>query len=287
MQYTRRENVVRCLGPAGFHRMHYCEWGDTDNPHVVVCVHGLARNGRDFDFLAQALADRCRVICPDVVGRGKSDWLALKSGYGYPQYMNDMTTLLARVTDGARHTVDWIGTSMGALLGIFMAAMPESPIRKLVLNDAGTRVPKAALERIGSYVGKDPRFGTLDELEARLRQVAASFGPLTDAHWRHLAAHGAKQHPDGRWGFSYDPAIGDALQGDLQDVDLSPCWNAISCRTLLLRGADSDVLLAETAREMTACGPKAKLVEFNGVGHAPMLMSDDQIAVVREFLLEK
>lgn len=280
-----RSDAVLCLGSRGFHRMHYYDWGDPQNPNVVVCVHGLARNGRDFDFLAAALADRFRVICPDVAGRGKSDWLESKTDYGYAQYRADMTALIARVTHGSEQKINWIGTSMGALLGILMAATPLNPIGRLVLNDAGMMVPKTALERIAGYVGKDPRFAMLDELERHLRNVAASFGPLSDDQWRHLAEKGAKQHADGQWGFSYDPAIGDALQGALQDVDLSAFWEKIEAPVLLLRGAESDVLLPETARAMTASGPKAKLVEFAGVGHAPMLMSADQIGVVREFLL--
>ena len=280
-----KSDDVLCLGSRGFHRMRYYDWGDPGNPRVVICVHGLARNGRDFDFLAEELADRFRVICPDVVGRGQSDWLESKGDYGYAQYMADMTALIARVTrDG--QGVDWVGTSMGALLGIFIAATPKNPIRRLVLNDAGMLVPKNALERIGAYVGKDPRFATSDELERHLRAIAASFGPLTDAQWRHLAMHGARQHDDGLWGYSYDPAIGNALQGELQDVDLSAYWDAVACPALLLRGTESDVLLQETAQAMTARGPAAKLVEFAGIGHAPMLMSADQIAAVREFLLD-
>ena len=280
-----RTDAVLCLGSHGFHRMHYYDWGDPQNPNVVICVHGLARNGRDFDFLAAALADRFRVICPDVAGRGKSDWLENKTDYGYAQYRTDMTALIARVTHGAEQKIAWIGTSMGALLGILMAATPLNPIGKLVLNDAGTMVPKSALERIAGYVGKDPRFAMLEDLERNLRKYAQSFGPLSDTQWRHLALHGAKQHADGQWGYSYDPAIGDSLQGPLQDVDLSAFWEKIEVPVLLLRGAESDVLLPETARAMTASGPKAKLVEFAGVGHAPMLMSADQIGVVQEFLL--
>ena len=248
-------------------------------------MHGLTRNARDFDFLAGMLAGEFRVICPDVAGRGQSEWLASKTDYNYVQYMTDMTALIARVTGDARKTVHWVGTSMGGLLGILLASVPTTPIAKLVVNDAGTLVPKAALERMARYVGKDPRFGTLEELEAYLRRISAPFGPLTDEQWRHLTVHGAKQHADGSWGMSYDPAIGLALQGALADIDLSAQWNAIRCPTLLLRGAQSDVLLAETAQAMTASGPKAKLVEFAGMGHAPMLMSEDQARVVRDFLL--
>ncbi|MDB5863267.1 MAG: Alpha/beta hydrolase [Betaproteobacteria bacterium] len=281
----KRDHVL-CLDSRGFHRVRYYEWGAPDNDRVVVCVHGLTRNGRDFDFLAQSLAGDFRVVCPDVAGRGESDWLAAKTDYAYPQYLSDLTALIARVTAGEAKTVYWVGTSMGALAGIMMAAMPNTPVARLVVNDAGMFIPKAALERIGRYVGKDPRFASLDALETHLRCVAAPFGPLTDEQWRHLNVHSAKQHPDGSWGHLYDPAIGSAFQGELKDVDLSAYWDAIRCPALILRGAESDILLRETAEAMTHRGPKAELVEFAGVGHAPMLLDDAQASVVRAFLLE-
>jgi pimeloyl-ACP methyl ester carboxylesterase len=281
-----KHDSLLCLDSAGFHRVRYYEWGDPDNDRVVICVHGLTRNGRDFDFLAQSLAADFRVICPDVAGRGASDWLAAKKDYGYPQYLSDLAALIARVTGGEAQTVSWVGTSMGALAGLMMAAMPNTPIARLVVNDAGMFIPKAALERIGRYVGKDPRFASVDALETHLRCVSAPFGPLTEEQWRHLTLHGAKQHPDGSWGHAYDPAIGRAFEGELRDVDLSAYWDAITCPTLILRGGDSDLLPRATAEAMTQRGPRAKLVEFPGVGHAPMLLEDAQVAVVRDFLLE-
>lgn len=276
-----RARELRCLGPHGFHRVAYCEWGDADNPRVVVCVHGLTRNSRDFDALARVLAADYRVICPDVVGRGHSQWLSHKQDYGYPLYLSDMAALLART--GADR-VDWIGTSMGGLIGMMLAAQPDSPIRRLLVNDVGPFIPKAALERLAVYVGKTPRFATLDEFERYLRTIAAPFGPLTDAQWRHLAEHSSRRYDDGSLGAAYDPAIGNAFVAPLQDVVLWPVWDALSCPTLVVRGKQSDLLLRETAQEMTLRGPKARLVEFDGIGHAPMLMSDDQIAVVRDFL---
>ncbi|MGH8726614.1 MAG: alpha/beta fold hydrolase [Burkholderiales bacterium] len=297
----KTENIL-CLGPHGFHRLNYYDWGDHDNPHVVICVHGLTRNARDFDFLAQVLARECRVVCPDVAGRGKSDWLRSPEDYGYPLYIADMTTFIARVT-GVKATlkrwiarlfrkkpkavIDWVGTSMGGLIGMMLAAQPGSPIRRLVLNDVGPLIPAASLRRIGQYVGRDPRFASLKELEDAMRKYSASFGPLTDPQWNHLALHSAKQHRDGTWGFVYDPAIGAPFrQGIFTDIALWNVYDKVSCPTLVMRGAESDLLLAETAREMTSRGPKAKLVEFLGVGHAPMLMADDQIAAVRNFLLD-
>jgi pimeloyl-ACP methyl ester carboxylesterase len=275
-----RERQLRCLGPHGFHRVAYREWGDAENPQVVVCVHGLTRNSRDFDALARVLAADYRVICPDVVGRGHSQWLSHKQDYGYPLYLSDMAALLART--GADQ-VHWIGTSMGGLIGMMLAAQPDSPIRRLVVNDVGPFIPKAALERLALYVGKTPRFATLDEFERYLRAIAAPFGPLTDAQWRHLAEHSSRRYDDGSLGAAYDPAIGAAFATPIQDLVLWPVWDALSCPTLVLRGEQSDLLLRATAEEMTLRGPKARLVEFDGIGHAPMLMSDDQIAVVRDF----
>ena len=280
-----KAQTVLCLDSRGFHRMRYYEWGDPANPRAVICVHGLTRNGRDFDYFAQALASEFRVVCPDVAGRGQSDWLTAKPDYNYVQYMSDMTALIGRVTAGGAQAVNWVGTSMGALLGILLASLPQTPISKLVANDAGPLVPKSALQRLAQYVGKDARFATFEELEAYLRRVSAPFGALTDAQWRHLTETSAKQYDDGRWGMSYDPAIGLALQGNLNDVDLWAQWDAIACPALVLRGAQSDVLLPETAKAMTQRGPKAKLFEIADVGHAPMLMTDEQVKIVRDFLV--
>ena len=279
---------VMCLGTRGFHRMQYVEWGDPAAERVVICVHGLTRNGRDFDVFARALPE-FRVVCPDVVGRGHSDWLPAPEDYGYPQYCADLAVLIGRITaaDGRPRRLYWVGTSMGGILGMLLAARPKTPIERLVVNDVGAFIPGASLDRLATYVGKDPRFKTYRELEAYTRSVCAPFGPLTDAQWRHLTEHGAKQHPDGSWGASYDPAIGIPFQHaePMKDVDLWAAYDAIRCPTLLLRGARSDLLLAETAAEMTERGPNARLAVFGGIGHAPMLMADDQIAAVREFLL--
>ena len=290
------------LSGAGFHRIFYTDWGSPRSTRVVVCVHGLSRNCRDFDFLAQAIAGDCRVVCPDIAGRGRSDWLANKDDYNYPQYLADLTALIARVTaepaaDGwldrlaarlrraAPRELCWVGTSMGGLLGMLLAAMPNSPIRRLVINDVGPFIPKASLERIADYLGADPRFATYEELEACVRRISAPFGPLTDAQWQHLTLHGARRHDDGSWGMRYDPGIAQIFRKGVADVDLWHYWDAIRCPTLVLRGADSDLLLRTTATEMKTRGPQPRVVEFAGVGHAPMLMAPDQIAVVRDFLL--
>ena len=276
-----REHTLPCLGPHGFHRIHYYEWGEADNPNTLICVHGLTRNGRDFDDLARALSSEYRVLCPDVVGRGKSEWLSHKEEYGYPLYCSDMAALIAR--SGAQY-VDWVGTSMGGLIGMFLAAQPNSPVRRLIMNDVGAFIPKASLKRLSAYVGKDPRYASFDEFEQYIRVVSSPFGPLTDAQWRHLAQTNARQYEDGRWGPNYDPALGHAFRTAPKDVVLWQFWDKVRCPTLLLRGAVSDLLIEKTAEEMTRRGPKAKLVEFAGIGHAPMLMAEDQIRAVREFL---
>lgn len=298
-----KEKSLLCLDPRGFHRVAYTEWGDPANPRVLICAHGLTRNSRDFDYLARTLAWEYRVVCVDVVGRGKSEWLESPEYYGYPLYVSDLATLVARVTDsdhrspwrrlkallfrhGAPEQVDWVGTSMGGLIGMMLAARKNSPIRRLVLNDVGPVVPKAALNRLAQYVGKDPRFETLEEFEAYLRHVFAPFGPLTHDQWRHLALHGHRRTDDGGYAPNYDPAIGNAFKMPaFRDVELWPVWDAVTCPVLVIRGAESDLLPRETVRQMQERGPGARMVEFPGVGHAPALMSGDQIQVVRDFLL--
>ena len=273
---------LSCLGPHGFHRIAYTEWAGPAGAPTVLCVHGLTRNGRDFDPLALALSRRFRVVCPDVAGRGQSEWLSHAGDYGYPLYLADMAALIARLDV---ETVDWVGTSMGGLIGMMLAAQGATPIRRLVVNDIGPLIAKEGLLRIAAYVGADPVFPGLAQLETYLRAVSASFGPLSDAQWRHLAEHGARRRPDGTLGRAYDPAIAAAFQGVADDIDLWPVWDAVSCPTLVLRGADSDLLRADDAAAMARRGPRARLVEFPGIGHAPALMAEDQIAIVEDFLV--
>jgi pimeloyl-ACP methyl ester carboxylesterase len=278
------ERTLTCIGPHGFHRLAYIEWpGPSRDAPALLCVHGLTRNSRDFDVLAQTLSAHYRVVCPDMPGRGKSEWLGVAADYGYPLYLTDITALLARL-DAER--IDWIGTSMGGLIGMLFAALPNAPIGKLVINDVGALVPKAGIERIAAYVGLDPGFGDLAAFEAVLRRVHAPFGPLSDAQWHHLATHSSRRKPDGSIGFNYDPKIAEAFrQGPIDDVALWASWDAVTCPVLVLRGAQSDMLLASDAAAMTQRGPRAKLVEFAGIGHAPALMAEDQIAAIRDFLL--
>lgn len=278
-----RQRRVQCASAAGLHGVAYLEWGDAGNPDVLVCVHGLARCARDFDNLARALCGRYRVVCPDVAGRGDSDWLADPALYTIPQYVADMVTLIARL-DVER--VHWVGTSMGALIGMALAAQKDAPVAKLVLNDAGPVIAKAALERIGQYLGKAPSFASVEAAELVIRAISAPFGPHTDAEWRFLTEVVLRKKADGSWQFHYDPGIAVPYRDQIpdQDVELWPLWDAITCPTLVIRGAQSDLLAPSTAGEMTRRGPKATLVELPGIGHAPTLMHDDQIAIVREFL---
>lgn len=282
-----KEQYIQGLDSRGFHQLHYTEWGDAENPRVVICVHGLTRNCHDFDALAAALQNELRVVSVSIAGRGKSDWLANPDDYSYPQYMADMTALIARVTATGSNDISWVGTSMGGMLGMLLASRPETPIKRLVLNDVGAVIPKAAMERIGSYVSKILRFESLEETEAWLRITLAPFGPLSDAQWRHLTVHNSKQHDDGSWSMNYDPGIALPFQkAQARDIELWNYYDTIRCPTLLLRGASSDLLQKDIALQMTQRGPRPELVEFEGIGHAPALMSDDQIRAVRNFLLQ-
>jgi pimeloyl-ACP methyl ester carboxylesterase len=270
------------LSPAGFHRDVYWEWPAAPDAPKLIAMHGLTRNGRDFDAVARTLSERCRVICPDVVGRGRSDWLANGALYGYPQYLADSAALIAATGGGP---VDWLGTSMGGLVGMMLAAQPLTPIRRLILNDVGPFIPKASLERIGAYVGLDPHFADLDAVEAYLRRVHAAFGDLSDAEWAHMAQYSARPQPGGGYRLAYDPAIGDAFKtGPIADVDLWPVWDLIACPVLILRGAHSDLLLPETATEMVRRKPGTRLIEFPGCGHAPALNTAEQIAAIGDWL---
>ena len=281
MTVPHREREFKSLSPHGFHRVVYDEWGDPDNMRVVVCVHGVGRNARDFTDLAAALLDTHRVISIDMPGRGRSEWLADPNDYVFPTYLTVLTALIART--GAQ-AVDWVGTSMGGLLGIVLAAQPNTPIAKLVVNDVGPAIEPAALERIRGYFGLDPTFATYDEIAQYIRNVSAPFGPHTDEQWDRLTASNVRQRADGRWGLSYDPGIAVPFRAAAAPPDLWGLWDAIRCPTLVLRGKESDLLSAATAAQMSARGPKPAIVEFAGVGHAPMLLSANQIDPVARFL---
>ena len=291
-------NYVSCADAGAGHRMAYWEWGDPQASHIVLCVHGLSRQGRDFDVLAQALVARSnaplRVVCPDVVGRGMSDWLADPQGYQVLQYAADMLALLAQLQPAV---LDWVGTSMGGLIGMGVCGQPAlplpTPVRRLVLNDVGPVVQWEALVRIGSYLGRVVQFDSLQQAAEAMWRVSASFGPHTAAQWLELSRHMVKPLPLGQAGVAlhYDPAIAVPFRAVTQESAaqgealLWQLYDAITAQTLLLRGADSDLLSPDTAQAMMERGPRAELVEFAGVGHAPTLIAQDQIDVVASFLL--
>lgn len=280
---------VQCISPAGLHKMVYKEWGDSANPNVLVCVHGVTRVSDDFDNLAAALSDRYRVICPDIVGRGRSDWLRDPAYYGIPQYMSDMITLLARLDV---EKVDWIGTSMGGLIAMPLASLPGNPIRKLVLNDVGPALDMTSLVSIADYIGQDLRWATYEDAETYIRAISVPFGPHSDEEWHKMAKSVLRQLDDGQWTRHYDIRLAQPFKHayfsnvEASEALLWQAYDAIQSPTLLIRGAQSGLLMTETAQAMTQRGPRAKLVEFEGVGHAPTLMHDDQIAVIKDFLFD-
>ncbi len=271
------------LSTLGFHRLVYREWGPERSERTLLCVHGLSRNGRDFEPLATALADEgWRVVAPDVVGRGDSDWARQPQTYDYVQYLADMNALIARLEV---ERLDWLGTSMGGLIGMMLAAQPGSPIRRLILNDVGPFIPKAALERLADYVGAPVSFADLAEAEAYARETYASFGRLDDADWRFMAEICFRENDAGRFVLNYDPAIARAFEKKpLRDIDLWPLWDSLKQPTLVLRGAESDLLLPETAAEMQTRGAKAEVISMTGCGHAPSLYEPGQIAPVLGWL---
>ncbi|MFM1991510.1 MAG: hypothetical protein RJA99_4467 [Pseudomonadota bacterium] len=273
---------VTCAHPGGLHRMAYWEWGDPSNPSVVLCVHGLTRSGRDFDVLARALSPRHRVVCPDMIGRGASDRVADPMLYQVPQYVADCVTLVARLDVPA---VAWVGTSMGGLIGMVLAACEGAPISRLLLNDVGPVLSVEGLTRIRDYVGADPSFPSFEAGEAAVRTLAADFGPLSDAQWRVLTRHTVVPRGDGSWRLHYDPRIAEPLRaGPVVAPELWPLYDRIGCPTWIVRGERSDLLSDAVATEMTRRGPKAVRVDVAGVGHAPTFIPDDQVAIVERFL---
>jgi pimeloyl-ACP methyl ester carboxylesterase len=288
----------------GTHRLAYWSWGRAHHAHVVVCVHGISRQGRDFDVLAQKLigqnGDRCRVVCVDVAGRGESDWLPDPALYQVPQYAADLLTLLMALKGQGALTLDWVGTSMGGLIGIAVAAqtainphLKTLALRKLILNDVGPVVQWGALQRICGYIGADRRFTSEDDAIEYLLGLSRSFGPHSPEQWRALSLPMLRSGPEERGGsirLHYDPAIGIPVKATTPEAAkagealLWQLYDAITTPTLLIRGKDSDLISPETAQTMQGRGPKAKLVEFSGVGHAPTLVQNDQTQAVEDFL---
>ncbi len=281
--------------------MAYWEWpaGAAGDPsHVVVCAHGLSRQGRDFDVLARALAPHARVVCPDVVGRGRSDWLADPGLYQIPVYAADMLALLAQLhAHQPIRTLDWVGTSMGGLIGLLLAGQDglplPAPLRRLVLNDVGPELQWSALERIGQYLGAPAHFQTEEQAADALWAISSSFGPHTRQQWLALSRPMLRPAPQGGYALHYDPAIAVPFRAMTQEgaaageEQLWQLYDHIQAQVLLLRGAQSDLLSPQTAQAMAGRGPKARLVQFEGVGHAPTLVDAAQVAVVSAFLLDE
>jgi pimeloyl-ACP methyl ester carboxylesterase len=293
-------NYVSCPEAAGSHRMAYWLWGDEQAAHLVVCAHGLSRQGRDFDELARALLARSpqplRIACPDVAGRGRSDWLADPMGYGIPTYAADMLQMLQQLHAAAPvRMLDWVGTSMGGLIGMTLAGAPQlplpAPVRRLVLNDVGPLIQWSALQRIGAYLGQTGRFESVQQAADTMWQISQGFGPHTPAQWLALSQAMVRPLEDGGFTLHYDPAIAvpfrtlDEQAAVAGQAMLWQLYDNIRARTLLLRGAQSDLLSHATAQEMMRRGPRPRLVEFEGVGHAPTLVAPDQLEAVASFLL--
>jgi pimeloyl-ACP methyl ester carboxylesterase len=276
-----RDESVRSIGRHGYHRIAFRDWGDPAAP-IVFCVHGLSRNSRDFDPLARVLASNRRVVCPDIVGRGHSDWLADPSDYHLIQYNLDMMVLAARV--GAE-SFDWIGTSLGGLMGIVLAGVPNSPIRRLVINDIAPEVPTVALQRLALYLGADRRFPDMKAVEGHLRETLAPFGPMTDADWRRMAETSVRASGDG-YRLAYDPGIAHNFRRFWLPIhaNLWRYWDQITCPVLILRGTESDFLTTLLLERMLRRLPHAEVVEFDGVGHTPTLNATKQITPVVNWL---
>jgi pimeloyl-ACP methyl ester carboxylesterase len=266
-------------------RIAYYQFGREDNPDKVICLHGLTRNGLDFEWLALELAKDFHVICPDMAGRGNSDWLADKSAYNYATYIADIGALSAALS---LTQVDWIGTSMGGILGMMLAAQQPSFIKSLVLNDIGAVVSAQGLLRIASYIGNGMDFADKADAMAYAKSIFAPFGIRSEEHWQQLFKASFIQLADGRYALAYDPDIGkpfmQSVSDDMADIDLSGFWNRVECPSLVLRGGHSDILSHANAKAMCESKPQAELVEWAGIGHAPSLLEPAQIDLIADWL---
>ncbi len=279
---SMRTRRIPCPSPGGQHMVSIVDWGSETASRTALCVHGLTRNARDFDRLAEHLADEWRVIAVDVVGRGKSDWLEDAAGYTYRQYIADMLRIVDRLH---LKEVDWIGTSMGGIIGMMIAAQPDSPIKRLVLNDVGPHLTVAALRRIASYLGTPQSFASLDELKAHLKEIYSTFGMLPDSEWGEMAQHGHRRDAEGRYWLSHDPKIAQAALSSIdRDIEMWDTWDKIRCPVLLLRGENSDLVSGKSVEQMQHRGPRTQVVEIPNVGHAPALRTTNQIKIIRDWL---
>ncbi len=275
------------LGFHGFHRINYLEWGDAtafNHMETLFCVHGLTRNARDFDFLANKMCTQYRIVCPDVVGRGDSDHIP-EDGYNYLQYNADMNALIARlgVTE-----INWLGTSMGGIIGMVLASVAQSPIKRLIVNDIGPEVSREAQMAIGEYIGRSDDFVSVAAVANHLRRIYSEFAPMTDADWEHMAHYSSRRTKQGTFRLKVDNRVGEAFRDAISyfNVDMWDTWERISCPVLVLRGKESSFLSEETAERMLACGPETTLVEFDDTGHTPTLRNDEQVSVISDWLAE-
>lgn len=280
------KQYVLGLGYHGFHRINYLEWGKPEHfnkQETLLCVHGLTRNARDFDYFAQKLCNQYRIVCPDVVGRGDSDHLLDDESYNYLQYNADMNVLINRIGD---KDLNWIGTSMGGIIGMVLASVSQSPIKRLVVNDIGPEVSRDALLSIAKYIGKSTEFETYAEVENYLREIYPEFAPMTDEDWAQMAKYSCKKTEQGTLKMKVDPRIGDAFRDSISyfNVDMWDIWEKITCPVLVLRGKESTFLSEETAQRMLSCGPKTSVYEFDNTGHTPTLRNDEQVSVIADWL---
>ena len=272
--------------PEGARKLAFQMWQQSsmDTAPVLICVHGLTRNRHDFDVLAEAMTHHYRVVTVDMIGRGDSDWLTDPSHYGYPLYVSIMQQLMTHLADmTGEGRFDWLGTSMGGLIGMMLAASPNTQIDRMILNDIGPEIPLTGLQRLAGYVGQAPGFVSLLDVEDYLRVTAAGFGKLTDAQWRTMATHAARKDESGNWQLTYDPAIRNAFDGVNEDIDLTGVWSMVSCPVLVLRGAHSDLLTEDGLQRMCQ---RRSTYSFTvaDAGHAPALQSEEEIEAVAKFL---
>ncbi len=277
-----RENHYLGLSNEGFHRVYYTEWGESQGRNTIICVHGLTRNARDFDFLAKNLQDRYRVVCPDIVGRGKSGRFLNPENYTTEQYFADITPLIARL---GVEEVGWVGTSMGGVMGMMLASQRNTPIKALVINDVGPELPLEVVTRIGVYASIKMTFQNREEAESFLRMIYEPFGIDSEEQWDHVITHSILKEPDETYTLSYDPQVaGKLINANPEELVCWDCWEKIRCPVLLLHGAESDILTDEVVARMRETGPPLDYIKISGVGHAPTLMNEKQIGFVRSWL---
>jgi pimeloyl-ACP methyl ester carboxylesterase len=262
-------------------KIAYQDWGSENSQHQTVCVHGLTRNKHDFDHLARSLSDISRVICIDIAGRGESDWLPNPDKYNYQTYLSDIKAIFAKLK---LSNVYWVGTSMGGIIGMLLCADSPYLIKKLILNDVGPFIPKSSLLRIKEYVGDPVQFKSIAESTTYFKRTLSGFGDLSDQQWDQLAQNSIKPLEDGKFALHYDPSIANAFQGELEDVDLWNIWDLIEAEVMTIRGENSDLLLEKTLTEMGTRGPKSKTAVIQNTGHAPALLSESEIKIIKEFL---